>query len=176
MTMHSPEHIEELDEGEIGQRSFERVAAWLQANDLVYADFPESHYFSLRYTGNAGDWRVIIDVSEGNQVPQLLIYSYYPIRIPEMRRPLVAELLSRINNAIWLGCFAMDWRDGEVSVRTSMPVADGEFTDLQIERLFYANLGLTDQHLSGICGVAFGNVPPVLALEMGQTPPKEALQ
>ena len=105
-----------------------------------------------------------------------MIYSYYPIRVPEIRRPLVAELLSRINNAIWLGCFAMDWRDGEVSVRTSMPVADGEFTDLQIERLFYANLGLTDRHLSGICGVAFGDVLPALALEMGQTPPREVLQ
>ena len=55
MTKHSPEHIEELDDGGTEQRSFERVAAWLQANDQVYVDYPESHYFSLRYTGNAGD-------------------------------------------------------------------------------------------------------------------------
>ena len=109
-------------------------------------------------------------------VRSCLIYSYYPIRIPESRRPAVAELLSRINIAIWLGCFAMDWRDGEVSIRTSMPVADGEFTDQQLERLFYANLGLADRHLSGVCAVAFGNVPPALAIELAEVPPKEGLQ
>ena len=176
MTRQSPEKNENFDEPSGAQGFFERVAVWLQANDLVYADYPDSHYFSLRYTGDAGEWRVIIDVGDGGHGPQLLIYSYYPIRIPESRRPAVAELLSRINIEIWLGCFAMDWKDGEVSIRTSMPVADGEFTDQQLERLFYANLGLADRHLSGVCAVAFGNVPPALAIELAEVPPKEGLQ
>lgn len=124
MTRQSPEKTENFDGPSGEQGIFERVAVWLQANDLIYVDYPDSHYFSLRFTGNAGDWRVIIDVSEGSHGPQILIYSYYPIRIPESRRQAVAELLARINNAIWLGRFAIDWRDGEVSIRTSMLVPE----------------------------------------------------
>ena len=176
MTKQSQEHSRDSDESERGMGPFERVDAWLQANDLTYAEYPEGQYFSLRYTGDAGDWRVIIDVSNGNQGPQLLIYSYYPVRVPEIRRPAVAELLAHINHGIWLGCLAMDWKDGEVCVRTSMPVADGDFTDQQLDRLFYANIGLADRHLAGVCGVAFGNVTPAVALEAGQSPPKEMLQ
>jgi len=176
MTKQSQEHSRDGNESETGEQPFERVGTWLQANDFAYSEHPEGHYFSLRYTGTAGDWRVIIDVSADNQDPQLLIFSYYSIRVPESRRPVVAELMARINNSVWLGCFAMDWSDGEVSIRTSMPIADGVFTDQQLERLFYANIGLADRHLAGVCGVSFGNITPAVALEVGQTPPKEMLQ
>jgi hypothetical protein len=87
MTKHFPENVQDIGDGGLERRFFERVAAWLQANGLTYAEYPEGQYFSLRYTGDAGDWRVIIDVSDGNQGPQVLIHSYYPVRVPEIRRP-----------------------------------------------------------------------------------------
>jgi len=57
-----------------------------------------------------------------------------------------------------------------------MPVADGDFSDLQLEQLFYVNLGMADRHMAGVLGVAFGNVTPALAVEIGQAPPRENLQ
>lgn len=127
---------------------YEQVAAWMQANDMTYSENSEGRWFSLRYTCDNADFRMVIDVADEPKGPKLLIFAYYPVRVPEMRRAVVAELLSRINGAIWLGCLALDVRDGEVSVRTAMPIDDGTLTEGQLEHLltvclFRANLAST---------------------------------
>ena len=43
---------------------YEQVAAWMQANDLTYGENPEGCFFSLRYSCDHGDFRVIIDVAD----------------------------------------------------------------------------------------------------------------
>lgn len=75
-----------------------------------------------------------------------------------------------------IGDFEMDWGDGEVRVRTAMPLEQGDFTDKQLEQLFYSNLALANRYLAGIYGAAFGNVSPEVALEMATVPAKEELQ
>jgi hypothetical protein len=155
---------------------YEQVAAWMQANDMTYAEDPEGRWFSLRYTCDNADFRIIIDVSDEPKGPKLLIFAFYPVRVPEARRAAVAELLSRINGSIWLGCLALDVRDGEVSVRTAMPIDDGTLTEGQLEHLFFTTLNLADRHLPGVCAAAFGGVAPDVALEMGQVPARESLQ
>lgn len=155
---------------------YEQVAAWLQANDMTYAENPEGRWFSLRYTCDNADFRMIIDVSDEPKGPKLLIFAHYPVRVPEARRQVVAELLSRINGSIWLGCLALDVRDGEVSVRTAMPIDDGTITEGQLEHLFFTTLNLADRSLPGVCAAAFGGVAPDVAFEMGQVPAREGLQ
>ena len=86
------------------------------------------------------------------------------------------ELFTRINWGLPIGGFEMDWSDGEVRVRTAMPLEQGDFTDKQFDHLFYSNLALADRYLAGIYGTAFGNVTPEMALEMATVPAKEELQ
>lgn len=176
MTRQSPEKAQKFDEAHNGNGIFERVAAWLDSNELEYADYPDGQFFSLRYTGDHGDWRVIVDVGAGSNGRRLLVYSIYPVRVPEGKRPVVAELLTRINWGLPTGDFEMDWGDGEVRVRTAMPLEQGDFTDKQLEQLFYSNLALANRYLAGIYGAAFGNVSPEVALEMATVPAKEELQ
>ena len=176
MTRQSPGKAQELDEVCNDKGFFDRVAAWLDSNDLEYADFPDGQFFSLRYTGDHGDWRVIVDVGAGSNGRRLLVYSIYPVRVPEGKRPVVAELFTRINWGLPIGGFEMDWSDGEVRVRTAMPLEQGDFTDKQFDHLFYSNLTLADRYLAGIYGTAFGNVTPEMALEMATVPAKEELQ
>ncbi len=176
MPRQSPDNTPDRDKAPSDKGFFERVAAWLDANELDYAEYPDGQFFALRYTGDTGDWRIIVDVSEGQRGRGLLIYSIYPARVPEGRRAAVAELFARLNYGLSMGNFELDWKDGEIRVRTSMPVADGDFSDLQLEQLFYVNLGMADRHMAGVFGVAFGNVTPALAIEMAHAPPKENLQ
>ena len=70
----------------------------------------------------------------------------------------------------------MDWSDGELRIRTAMPLEQGNFTDMQLEHIFYGNLALANRYLAGVCGSAFGNVTPEVALELAQVPCKESLQ
>ena len=156
--------------------AYEQVATWMQANDMSYSENPEQGWFSLRYTCDNADFRIIIDVADEPKGPKLLVYAYFPVRVPEARRAVVADLLARINHSIWLGCLAIDQRDGEVSVRTAMPVDDGSFTEAQLEHLFFCTLNVADRRLPGVCAVAFGGVAPDVAFEMGQVPAREGLQ
>ena len=70
----------------------------------------------------------------------------------------------------------MDWSDGELRIRTAMPLEEGDFTDKQLEHIFYGNLALANRYLAAAYGAAFGNVTPEVVLEMAQVPSKESLQ
>lgn len=155
---------------------YEQVAAWMQANDMSYNENPEGRWFSLRFSGDNADFCMVIDTAEEAKGPKLLVFAYYPVRVPEARRGAVAELLARINGSVWLGCFALDARDGEVSVRTALPIDDGILTERQLEHVFFSSLSAADRHLPGICATAFGGVAPDLAFELGQVPAREGLQ
>jgi hypothetical protein len=176
MPRQSPDNAPDRDEAPDEKGFFERVAAWLDSNDFEYADYPDAQFFSLRYTGDHGEWRVIVDVGEGSNGRRLLVYSIYPVRVPEGKRALVAELITRINYGLQIGSFEMDWSDGELRIRTAMPLEQGDFTDKQLEHLFYSNLALANRYLAGAYGAAFGNVTPEVAIEMAQIPSKESLQ
>jgi hypothetical protein len=176
MTRQSPDTSEHFDVTHLGQDFFERVAQWLDSNDLEYSDYPDGQFFALRYAGDSGDWRVIVDVGVGANGRRLLIYSIYPVRVPEGRRSAMAELVSRINWGLPVGGFEMDWSDGEIRIRTSMPLEEGSFADKQLGHLYYGNLALANRYLAGVYGVAFGDVSPEMAMEMAQIPEKENLQ
>ena len=176
MTQDIRDETTDTTEQTTGSDIYEQVAAWMQANDMSYSENPEGRWFSLRFAGDHADFRMIIDTADEPKGSKLLVYAYYPVRVPEARRGAVAELLARINGSVWLGSFALDARDGEVSVRTSLPVDDGILTERQLEHIFFANLNIADRHLPGICATAFGGVAPDLAFEMGQAPAREGLQ
>ena len=176
LSRQSPGKATSFDDTSCGQNFFERVAQWLDSNDLEYSEYPDRQFFSMRYAGDSGDWRVVVDVGVGANGPRLLIYSIYPVRVPEGRRPAMAELVTRINWGLPVGGFEMDWSDGEIRIRTSMPLEEGDFADKQLGHLFYGNLALANRYLAGIYGVAFGDVSPEMAMEMAQVPEKENLQ
>ena len=155
---------------------FEQVAAWLQANDMSYSENPEGRYFALRITGEHADFQMTIDAAGELPDARLLVLAWYPVRVPEARRPAVADLLARINRSTWLGCMALDSNDGVVSVRTALPVDDGALTERQLEHVFYSTVNLADRYLPGVCATAFGGAVPDLAFEMGQAPAPAGLQ
>lgn len=176
LSRQSPGKATSFDDTSCGLNFFERVAQWLDSNDLEYSEYPDRQFFSMRYAGDCGDWRVIVDVGVGFKGRQLLVYSSYPVRVPVGKRPIVAELITRINWGMPDAGFEMDWGGGEVRVRTSMPLEQGDFTDKQLEHVFYSNLALANCYLAGIYGAAFGNVTPEMALEMAKLQSSESLQ
>lgn len=176
MARQSPDNTPESPSSGNPSRYFERVAAWLDSNDLNYIDHADQGYVSMGYSGESGDWRVIVDVAERGQGWRLLVYSVYPIRVPEGRRAVVAELIARINYGLPIGNFELCWEDGEVRVRSSMPLEDGDFTEAQLDRLFNSNTALAGHYMAGIFGVAFGTVAPALVLEIARAPAREEMQ
>jgi hypothetical protein len=138
---------------------FERVAGYLDANDWNYTANAEKNYFTAGCRIKDASVRVILDVTESEDWHRVLVYSCFPVYVPEQRRAAVAESITRINYGMAFGNVEMDLSDGEVRVRTVIE-ADGEIRDPMIERALGSNLGTANRVLAPILAVAFGNAAP----------------
>jgi hypothetical protein len=155
---------------------FDTVALWLDANDWTYTRNTEYQWFSSRYQGDHGEWRLVFDTNESETMCRLLIYSVYPIRVPLLRRAAVADFLARINFGMVIGDFVFDLSDGEVRMKTAADVITGPFPDAQIDRLLRINLGAANQYLAPLLAVAFGDLSPEKAATLAEEKPDGPLQ
>lgn len=144
---------------------FERVAAYLDANDWNYTTNEENKYFSTNCRLKDASVRVILDVYEAEDWQRVLVYSCFPVYVPENRRAAVAETITRINYGMIFGNLDMDFCDGEVRVRTIVE-AGGELADTMIDRALASNLDTAGRFLAPILAVAFGNAAPGKALDL----------
>lgn len=69
---------------------FERVAAYLDANDWNYTANAEKNYFTAACRIKDASVRVILDVTESEDWQRVLVYSCFPVFVPEQRRAAVA--------------------------------------------------------------------------------------
>ena len=84
----------------------------------------------------------------------------------EKNRPAVAEFIARANYGMSLGCFEMDFRDGEVRFRLSASQADFEddYTEtMKLLMLFPCQV--LQKYGEGLLGVMFGLKNPAKAIE-----------
>ena len=166
----------EPDERSSEGSAFNVIGAWLDANDWGYQDYPDKGYYSITCTGNCGSWRVIADAQVFDDKERVVIYSVYPIRVPENKRSIVSELVSRINYGMSIGNFEMDFNDGEIRMKTSIALLGTALSDAMFDRLFSSNIGSANRYLSAIYGVAFGDISPKLAVEVAERPLDQTLQ
>src|SRR2546423_10749376 len=92
-------------------------------------------------------------------------YSYAPIKVPEPKRQVMAEYLTRANYQLWTGCFEMDFADGEVCFRTSGAAPGGTLTAELVEPIFSANVTIMDHYLPGILELIYSDRSPASIVE-----------
>jgi hypothetical protein len=106
----------------------------------------------------------------------LVFYAYSPVYVKSDRRAAAAEYLSRANWGLYFGNFEMDWSDGQVCFRTSIPLGPAGVTVQALERLVWTNGSLMDRYLPGLLAVVLGDASPEQALleaERDLRPPDE---
>ena len=134
---------------------FERVAVFLAANDWRYWESPENDYFSLSFRIENASVRMIVDVHQDDGWERIMVYSVYPVFVPETRRSVVLEALNRINHGLYYGNFEMDPSDGEVRFRTTVEL-EGDISEGAMSRVLMGNLAGADKHFAQLMAVAFG--------------------
>lgn len=126
------------------------------------------------YTGLAGGIRLSLRTQHGDLNGHTYIheedrlfafYSKFPVRVPEDKRPAIAELLSRINYRTVIGTFEMGFEKRDVYVRTSIDVEGDPLTHALLRRLIYGNFYLMDEYIPVIVQVIYGDQSPLEALE-----------
>lgn len=118
---------------------------------------------TLHYNGASGKWVCYAQAREEQQ--QLVYYSVIPVNVPEAKRPLMAEFITRVNYGMVIGNFEMDYEDGEIRYKTSVDVEGTPVTLPLIRQLVYANISITDHYFPAIMRVLYGNEMPVDVLK-----------
>jgi len=115
------------------------------------------------FNGNNGIWQCV--AIAGPQDLYLMFLSLLPCKAVSGRRAACAELLTRINYGLTQGCFEMDFEDGEIRFRTSIPLASDAGSLELVEHLVFSNLCTVDRFFGAIMKMLYAEVSPKTALK-----------
>lgn len=110
----------------------------------------------------SGRWSLFAQTDQA--AAGVLVYSVFPRRTPEDRRPAMAEFGARVNYLLRYGDIEMDFDDGEVRVRTSARGGPEPLSFFVAAELVAANLEASELVFPAIEEVALKGRSPSEAL------------
>jgi hypothetical protein len=151
---------------------FERLAS--DDPDLDVGDTP---VFLTSVRSDEETWPVLIVVS-GDGPTHLVVQSVLPVVVPSGEEVPAMEVLTRLNDGLVNGCLELNFDDGSMRLRSSMPIrslADVGAAVLTqvVEELVIANVETADWVLPAIRAVVRDAIAPslaVAAIEAGVEP------
>ena len=140
----------------------ERIEEMLRAREWSFERDEEKEMVNTGFNGKNAQWRVL---AGGYNDFTVLILSVFPIECPKSQRQVCAELLTRINYGLPVGCFEMDHEHGRIHFKTTLPY-DKELPQLDVlDMLLGLNLSTMDRYLPAIMSVIYAGIAPLKALE-----------
>jgi hypothetical protein len=144
------------------ERILEVMIRFFTEDDWSFTKIQGQSSLKIGFQGKNGEWMCYAKAKEEQQ--QFVFYSIAPINVPEEKRSVIAEFLTRANYGMTIGNFELDFADGEIRYKTSIDVEGVSLTFPQIKRLVYTNVTMMDEYLPGIMSVIDGDVLPVDAI------------
>jgi len=109
-----------------------------------------------------GPFELVIETDSDPQ--EINIFLYLPTNVPEAKRLLVMEYLTRVNWNLQMGHFEMDLGDGRVRFVVSQLVHDGHLPDEPTLTLMRNALDRVETFFPGILRILHGHFHAVAAL------------
>ena len=141
----------------------EAVRAYYEQDDWPYVQLEDQPILKTAFRGSNGQWTCYAQEREGRQM--LVFHSILPFRVPEERRPAVAEYITRANYGLFSGNFEMDFTDGELRFKTSLDLEDNHPSQAQIRNTVLSNVAFVDRYLPGLLQVLHAERSPEAAYE-----------
>jgi hypothetical protein len=141
---------------------YDTAVQFFKDEEWVFVEIEGKPALSLNYAGKSGTWSCFAKAEEEKEM--MLFYSYCPVKVPENKRPLVGDFLTRANYGLLVGNFEMDYNDGEVRYKTSIDVEGDKLSVPLVKRLVYDNLAVMDRYLPGVLSVIYGGASPTEAI------------
>jgi hypothetical protein len=147
--------------------AIESFAEFFSSQGWSYNQASNKPVIHAGFTGDNGRWSCL--AAAGPQDEYLLFLSLFPYKAPPSRRVACVELLGRINFALTHGCFEMDFDDGEIRFRTSIPLLSAEISPELVEHIVFSNLCTFDRFFGAIMKVIYADIAPKSALNRAKT-------
>lgn len=145
----------------------EVVKAWLESHewdegDLKFSEDGSEASFRFSCSGDGESYEAFLDIDIGKEWVQM--FHYLPGKVPEKRRRLVAELLTRLNPHVKLGNIELIMGNGSVRYRTGLDFEGGTLGVKMLENMSGGACLYLDRYYEAIMAVAFAGHSPERAL------------
>lgn len=117
---------------------------------------------TFRLAGSGGLHHFVVTTDDATGI--VTLYVPFGPYVPDLRRVAVAEAIARVNRALGVGHFELDFDSGELRFRATIDVEGGLFVQTMADNLIRAALWSCDHYLPALLAVAFGDVEPVVAV------------
>jgi hypothetical protein len=111
----------------------------------------------------------IIEIRSDRPVLRCLLF--LGCRVPEEKRQAAAELFTRINYGLQIGCFEMDFSDGEIRYRTGLDVSGGELAPEMVESVMSATVSTVERYHPAIMSFLWSDMEAEDAVAMIEARP-----
>lgn len=139
-------------------------------------DYYESQHWKYRYDSESGVFRMFIqlraeeiDACEVRTVvrdeERFTTFVTLPFKVPEKKRVLAAKFISSANYKLLLGCFEMDFRDGEIQYKTTCFCGNIRLEHQYIQRQVDVGIQMVEEYGPGLLDVLFRGASMEDALE-----------
>ena len=129
------------------------------------------------FKGDHGTWPLVVAIV-GDEVPYLVVHSIVPPVAPLGDEVAVLEVLTRMNDGLVDGCFELNFDDGTIRMRSSVPLLSLVLVDVEtltnlVGNLVTSNVATADRFIPALVAVIDHGVAPAIAVaaaEMGLDP------
>jgi hypothetical protein len=126
-------------------RILKSIEDYLRGIGTHFTAYPGKGQVHFSAIGEHCEYPVEFHISSGGEYIDTKIH--YPFRVADKKlRPSVAELVTRANNALFLGKFDMSMDKGTISFREVLTIDKGEFTEQSVPRAYMIGLGSLDRY------------------------------
>ncbi len=142
---------------------FEAIINFFKLDEWPVSIIENESALRMSFQGENGQFTCYAQAREAHQ--QFIFYSICPVKVPEGKRLVVAEFLTRANYGMVMGNFELDFRDGEIRYKTSIDVEGDRLSPSLSRHVIYPNVMMMDRYLSGIMMVTYGGLSPEQAIK-----------
>ena len=148
----------------------ESVKQYLDSQEWHYDFNEEKRYYSLNMSLKCVDHcRIVIDFKgDENGDNGFVVYTFFPINVPENRRSAVSEFLTRANYGLLNGNFEMDFEDGEIRYKVMTRCGDIDYDPDSMEFIVDCGFMMFERYGHALLSVIYGNVDPKQAVEAAE--------
>lgn len=144
----------------------EMIIHLLEEMDIDFSVESEGEIESIFFTAGLENGTVRGLIAANHEEQQMMIHMGHPTYIPETKRPLICELMARINYDDLFGGFVVDVNHGSLGYQCGfLFVENSEHSEKHLRRHFEASYSRLDYYLPVILEIAFGDKEPAQVLD-----------
>ena len=144
--------------------ALDTVVEYFKAKDWNFEVDEEKHRVKTGVSAENGEWQFFVSASDENNM--CFVLAVFPQKCPPKRQRACAELLTRINYGLLLGCFEMNYDSGSIAFKTSYPFTAGLIDPERVKEVIEFNIAFMDRFLPAIMAVIYTGISPKRAYAM----------